>query len=85
MQTTLDLISRYVGVNKRDINYLCTGINHMDWFLKLERDGKHLYPILKENVEKPEYYINEKVRCEVMRHFGYFMTESSGHLSEYVP
>lgn len=85
VQTTLDLISRYVGVDKRDINYLCAGINHMDWFLKLEKDGEDLYPILRENIEKPEYYINEKVRCEVMRHFGYFMTESSGHLSEYVP
>ena len=85
VQTTMDLISRYVGVDKEDIDYLCAGINHMDWFLKLEKDGKDLYPILGKNVEKPEYYINEKVRCEVMRHFGYFMTESSGHLSEYVP
>ena len=38
-----------------------------------------------QNFEKPEYYINEKVRGEVMRHFGYFMTESTGHLSEYLP
>jgi len=85
VQTTADLISRYVGVNKKDMDFLCAGINHMDWFLKLEKDGEDLYPILKENIEKPEYYINEKVRCEVMRHFGYFMTESSGHLSEYLP
>jgi len=85
VQTTLDLIARYVGVKKEDIDYLCAGINHMDWFLKLEKDGKDLYPILKKNFEKPEYYINEKVRGEVMRHFGYFMTESTGHLSEYVP
>ncbi len=85
VQTTLDLISRYVGVDKEDIDYLCAGINHMNWFLKLEKDGKDLYPILKDNIEKPEYYINEKVRSEVMRHFGYFMTESTGHLSEYLP
>lgn len=85
VQTTLDLIARYVGVNKEKIDYLCAGINHMNWFLKLEKDGKDLYPILKKNFEKPEYYINEKVRGEVMRHFGYFMTESTGHLSEYVP
>jgi alpha-galactosidase len=44
-----------------------------------------LYPTLRQNFEKPEYYINEKVRGEVMRHFGYFMTESTGHLSEYLP
>lgn len=85
VQTTADLISRYVGVEKKDLDFLCARINHLDWFLKLEKDGKDLYPLLKENIEKPEYYINEKVRGEVMRHFGYFMTESTGHLSEYLP
>jgi alpha-galactosidase len=84
IQTTLDLISRYVGVDKDEIDFLAAGINHMAWFLKLERDGKDLYPIFRENIEKPEYYINDKVRIEVARHFGYFMTESSGHLSEYL-
>jgi len=87
VQTTLDLISRYVEVPKDQINFLCAGINHMAWFLQLidKRDGHDLYPLLRENIEKPEYYINEKVRSEVMRHFGYFMTESTGHLSEYLP
>ncbi|MHC4501322.1 MAG: family 4 glycosyl hydrolase, partial [Planctomycetota bacterium] len=85
VQTTLDLIARYCGVPKEEINYVCGGINHMDWFLKLEHKGRDLYPILREVFEKPEYYKNEKVRGEVFRHFGYFMTESTGHLSEYVP
>ena len=87
VQTTLDLISGYVGVPKDRIEYTCAGINHMAWFLTLKdkRDGRDLYPVFKRNCEKPEYYVNEKVRCEVMRHFGYFMTESTGHLSEYVP
>jgi len=85
VQTTMDLIASYTGCKKEEIDYLAAGINHMAWFLKLEKDGKDLYPILRENIEKPEYYVNEKVRCEVMRHFGYFMTESTGHLSEYLP
>jgi len=85
VQTTLDLISRYVGVPKDEIDYIAAGINHMAWFLKLEHRGRDLYPLLRESIEKPEYYVNEKVRCEVMRHFGYFMTESTGHLSEYLP
>ena len=87
VQTTLDLISRYVDVPKEQIDYLCAGINHMAWFLSLHdrRNRQDLYPLLRANVEKPEYYANEKVRCEVMRHFGYFMTESTGHLSEYLP
>ncbi len=85
VQTTLDLISGYADVPKDEIDFLCAGINHMAWFLKLEHKGKDLYPILREKFEKPEYYVNEKVRGEVFRHFGYFMTESTGHLAEYVP
>ncbi len=85
VQTTMDLIASYVGQKKEEIDFVAAGINHMAWFLKLEKDGKDLYPLLKANFEKPGYYVNEKVRGEVMRHFGYFMTESTGHLSEYLP
>jgi alpha-galactosidase len=85
VQTTMDLIASYVGVPKDEIDYLAAGINHMAWFLRLEHKGRDLYPRLKKNFEKPGYYVNEKVRGEVMRHFGYFMTESTGHLSEYLP
>jgi len=87
VQTTLDLISSYVGVPKDQIDYTAAGINHMAWFLRLRdrRTGRDLNPVLRRNIERPGYYVQEKVRCEVMRHFGYFMTESTGHLSEYLP
>jgi alpha-galactosidase len=85
VQTTMDLISGYVGIPKEEIDFICAGINHLAWFLQLEHNGKDIYPILREKFELPEYYVNEKVRGEVFRHFGYFMTESTGHLSEYVP
>ncbi len=85
VQTTMDLISGYVDIPKDEIDFICAGINHMAWFLKLEHKGMNLYPLLRERFEKPEYYVNEKVRGEVFRHFGYFMTESTGHLAEYVP
>jgi alpha-galactosidase len=85
VQTTMDLIASYTGVPKTEIDFLAAGINHMAWFLRLEHKGEDLYPVLKANFEKPGYYVNEKVRGEVLRHFGYFMTESTGHLSEYVP
>lgn len=85
VQTTLDLISGYTGVPKQEIDFVTGGINHMGWFLKLEHNGEDLYPLLREKFEEPEFYVNEKVRGEVFRHFGYFMTESTGHLSEYVP
>ena len=85
VQTTMDLIAGYVGAPKAEIDYLCAGINHMAWFLKLEHQGRDLYPILRARFEQPEFYVNEKVRGETMRHFGYMMTESTGHLSEYLP
>jgi alpha-galactosidase len=85
VQTTLDLISGYVDVPKNEIDFLCAGINHIGWFLKLQHKGRDLYPVLRENFDKPEYYANEKVRGEAFRQFGYFMTESTGHLSEYLP
>lgn len=84
VQTTMDLIAGYVDSKKEDIDFLAAGINHMAWFLKLEKDGKDIYPLFRENIEKPQYYINDKVRIEVARYFGYFMTESTGHLSEYL-
>jgi alpha-galactosidase len=85
VQTTMDLVASYTGVPKEEIDFLAAGINHMAWFLRLQHKGRDLYPTLKANFEKPGYYVNEKVRGEVLRHFGYFMTESTGHLSEYLP
>ena len=85
VQTTMNLIASYTGAPKDEIVFTTGGINHMAWFLQLEHNGRDLYPILRENMEKPSYYVNEKVRGEVMRHCGYLMTESTGHLSEYLP
>jgi alpha-galactosidase len=85
VQTTMDLIAGYVGVPKVEIDYICAGINHMAWFLQLAHRGVDLYPLLRQRFEQPEFYVNDKVRGEVLRNFGYFMTESSGHLSEYLP
>ncbi len=85
VQTTLDLIAGYCGVKKEEIDFLCAGINHMGWFLRVEKDGEDLYPRFRAVMEDPGHYVNEKVRAEVLRHFGYFCTESTGHLSEYLP
>ena len=85
VQTTLDLIAGYCGVPKHEVDFLCAGINHMGWFLRIERGGADLYPQFRAIMEDPGHYVNEKVRGEVLRHFGYFCTESTGHLSEYLP
>lgn len=85
IQTTLGLIAAFTDTPKAEIDYHCAGINHMAWFLEIKHQGVDLYPRLRENIEKPAYYMSDKVRCETMRHFGYMMTESSEHLSEYLP
>src|SRR5438477_12790718 len=63
----------------------CAGINHNASFTKLERAGVDLYPHLRERARDPEVYEVDPVRFEVMLHLGAFVTESSGHFSEYVP
>lgn len=85
VQLSLDLVSGYIGLPKEEIDFVSAGINHMAWFLKLEHQGRDLYPELRQRFEEPAFYANEKVRGEVFRHVGYFMTESTGHLSEYLP
>jgi alpha-galactosidase len=85
VQVSLDLVAGYCGVPRDEIVFLSAGINHMAWFLRLEHRGRDLYPELRARFEEPRFLVNEKVRGEVFRHFGYFMTESTGHLSEYVP
>src|SRR5258708_13224100 len=61
------------------------GIKQNAWFTPLERDGEDLYPLLGERAAIPEIYEQDPVRFEVMLHLGAFVTESSGHFSEYVP
>jgi len=85
VQTTIDLIAHILGEKKEELDYFAAGINHMAWFLRLEKKGRDMYPRLRRRCEQPEVYKIEKVRIETMRHFGYFMTESTGHLSEYLP
>ncbi len=78
-------IADYVDVEFEELGYWVAGINHMAWFLQLEHDGDDLYPDLKAAREDPEIYAQDVVRFETMDHFGHFITESSHHLSEYLP
>ncbi|WP_224450318.1 alpha-glucosidase/alpha-galactosidase [Haloprofundus salilacus] len=82
---TAEAIADYVGVPKEELDYWVAGINHMAWFLECKHDGEDLYPQLEEAMDDPETYQRDTVRFEMMRHFGAFPTESSHHLSEYVP
>lgn len=85
VQGTSWQLSQYLGVPYRELVWECAGINHNAWFTRLEHGGEDAYPRLRERAEVPEVYEQDPVRFEVMKHLGYFVTESSGHFSEYVP
>jgi alpha-galactosidase len=78
-------IASYIGVDHEELLYECAGINHIAWMTRLEVEGKDAYPLLFAALEDPDVYAKDKVRFELMRRFGYFVTESSEHNAEYVP
>jgi alpha-galactosidase len=82
--TALEL-SIDLGIPYRDIAYLAAGINHMAFYLKFESNGEDLYPRLRELAERDAIPKTNRVRYEMMRRLGYFVTESSEHFAEYVP
>jgi alpha-galactosidase len=85
VQGTLDRILGYIGEKSSDVAFTCAGINHMAFYLKLEKEGSDLYPRLFEAMDRPDAYQTNKVRFEMMRRLGYFVTESSEHNAEYNP
>ena len=82
--TTADLAD-YIGAPRDSVTGWVAGINHLAWFLRFEQDGVDAYPRLFEAMENPEIYSQDTVRFEILRQFGYFVTESTRHMSEYTP
>ena len=85
VQGTSRQLANYMAVDYDRMRYRVAGINHMAWFLELSQDGEDLYPRLKACLENPEIAAKDPVRFEILKHFGYFVTESSTHMAEYVP
>ena len=85
VQGTSRQLAGYLDIPYEEMEWDCAGINHNAWFTRLERNGKNLYPDLRAKAHDPNIYEKDPVRFEVMLHLGAFVTESSGHFSEYVP
>ncbi|MCH8186427.1 MAG: alpha-glucosidase/alpha-galactosidase [Chloroflexi bacterium] len=85
VQNTAQRLAEYIGAPPEDISHWTAGINHMAWFLRFERDGHDAYPELRASMDDQRNYARDSVRFEVMRQFGYFVSESSRHMSEYTP
>ena len=81
VQGTIKQLAHDLGVGPEELDYLCAGINHVAFYLRLEQDGQDVYPRLRE-VTPPGW---NRVGYAVLEHFGYFVTESSEHFAEYSP
>jgi len=79
-------IADVLGIPKEELDIVCAGINHQTWYISVKHRGKDLTHKLLAAFEKhPVYSKTEKVRIDMLRRFGYYTTESNGHVSEYVP
>ncbi|MGA2503433.1 MAG: alpha-galactosidase [Anaerolineales bacterium] len=84
VQGTAMMLAIWIGALYPEVNYVCAGINHQAWYLKYEVSGKDAYPLIHKAItENPDIYNEEQVRNEMYLALGYYVTESSGHNSEY--
>ncbi|MCU0514085.1 MAG: alpha-glucosidase/alpha-galactosidase, partial [Anaerolineae bacterium] len=85
VQGTAMQLADDLGVPYAELNYVCAGINHMAFYLRLEHQGRDVYPALREVLAAGRVPDWNRVRYAAFKHLGYFVTESSEHFSEYVP
>jgi len=85
VQGTSHQLAGYIGKPYDEMKFWVAGINHMSWFLGFDWNGEDAYPLLYEASEDPEIRAKDPVRFEIFRQLGCFVTESTTHMSEYVP
>ncbi len=84
VQGTAMMLAGWIGAPYNEIDYLCAGINHQAWYLEYKWKGQDAYPLIHKAItERPEIYNEEPVRNEMYLALGHYVTESSGHNSEY--
>ena len=77
-------IAKALGRDKKDVDIICAGLNHQTWYISVKTDGIERTGELYELMKKADFAENENIRLDVMKNFGYYSTESNGHLSEYL-
>jgi len=85
VQSLRSTLAQYLNVPADELEYFAAGVNHLAFALKLSHRGRDLYPELRKLIDDPGIYHQQKVQFEILRHFGYYPTEGSGHNSEYLP
>lgn len=84
VQGTAEKLARWAGVPCAEVDYVCAGINHLAWYTRFTHKGRDLYPVIREKIlSDPKIYNEEQVRNEMFLALDYYVTESSGHNSEY--
>lgn len=83
VQGTAAMLADWIGAPMDEIDYVCAGINHQAWYTEFKWKGEDAYPLIRKAVKKKKIYNVEQVRNEMFLHLGYYVTESSGHNSEY--
>lgn len=83
VQGTISMLAEWLKVPTDEMVYKCAGVNHQAFYLELKHNNEDLYPRLRELIKQPEFYNKEQVRNEMFLQLGYYVTESSGHNSEY--
>jgi alpha-galactosidase len=83
VQGTAGMLAAWIGAPMDEIDYSCAGINHQAWYLDFRWNGADAYPLIRKAVRKKKIYNAEQVRNEMFLALGYYVTESSGHNSEY--
>jgi alpha-galactosidase len=81
---TVRTLADYVSVPSTDMQWRSAGINHLAWMLSLRRGGEDLYPALAAAAERPAIYDRDRLRFDLLKRVGYFVTESSKHVAEYL-
>ena len=84
VQGTAEMLAKWAGAKPEQVDYVCAGVNHLSWYLTIERNGRDLYPKIRKAITTNKaIYDEEQVRNEMFLALGYYVTESSGHNSEY--
>ena len=84
VQGTAEMLAGWIGSPMEEVTYTCAGINHMAWYLDFKWQGEDAYPLIRKAIlERPEVCNEEQVRNEMFLAFDHYVTESSGHNSEY--
>jgi alpha-galactosidase len=83
VQGSAHMLAHWIGAPIDEITYVCAGINHQAWYLEYKWNGEDAYPLIRKAVRKKKIYNQEKVRNEMFLALDYYVTESSGHNSEY--